>query len=112
MKVLFFIVAGDDCPERFSVGLTIAARSVKDQRYEDTKVLFFGPAEEHLIKITGIDLENFKTLYNAGSIDSACIAIAEAKNIKEQLTKMGINLMPTGERLSHYVNSGYQVITF
>jgi len=112
MKALFFIVAGDDCPERFSVGLTIAARSLINQRYEDLRVLFFGPAEEHLTKITGNDLENYKVLYNGGVIDSACIAIANAKNIKEQLTSMGINLSPTGERLAHFVNSGYQVITF
>lgn len=112
MKVLFFIIAGDDCPERFSVGLTVAARSIMNQRYEDLRVLFFGPAEEHLTKITGNDLKNFKVLSNAGCVDSACIAVANAKNIKEQLTNMGINLIPTGERLAYFVNSGYQVITF
>ncbi|MEM3487876.1 MAG: hypothetical protein QXY52_04975 [Conexivisphaerales archaeon] len=112
MKALFFIVAGDDCPERFSVGLTIAARSVINKRYDDLKVLFFGPAEEHLTKVTGMDLENFKILNDSGNVDSACIAVANSKNIKEQLTNMGINLVPTGERLAHFVNSGYQVITF
>jgi len=97
MKELFVIVAGDDCPERFSVGLTIAARSLINQRYGDLRVLFFGPVEEHLTKITGNDLENYKVLYNGGAINSACIAIANAKNIKEQLINMGINLSPRGK---------------
>ncbi len=112
MKALFFIVTGRENPERFSLALTIASRSAENKRYDDLKVIFYGPGEEYLTQITGNDLEMFNKLIKLGCVDSACVNYAVGKNIKDQLTKLGVNLMPTGERLAHYVNSGYQVITF
>jgi len=112
MKALFFIVTGRENPERFSLALTIAARSAMNKRYDDLKVIFYGPGEEYLTSITGQDLENFNYLLKNGHVDSACVNYASMKNLKDQLLKIGISLQPTGERLAHFVNQGYEVITF
>ncbi|MFP3132899.1 MAG: DsrE family protein [Nitrososphaeria archaeon] len=112
MKALFFIVTGKENPERFSLALTIAVKSAMNKRYDDLKVIFYGPGEEYLTSINGQDLENFNYLLKNGHVDSACVYYASSKNIKEQLTKLGINLLPTGERLAYYVNQGYEVISF
>jgi hypothetical protein len=45
-------------------------------------------------------------------VDSACVGVAQAMNIKPQLENMGVSLMPAGERVAYYVNQGYEVITF
>ncbi len=112
MKVLFFIITGKENPERFSLALTIASRSAMNKRYDDLKVIFYGPAEDYLTSISGQDLENFNYLLKNGHVDSACVNYAAGKNIKDQLTKLGINLQPTGERLAYFVNQGYEVVTF
>mgnify|MGYP001626149010 CR=1 FL=1 len=112
MKVLFFIITGKENPERFSLALTIATRSAMNKRYDDLKVIFYGPGEEYLTSISGQDLENFNYLLKNGHVDSACVNYASSKNIKEQLTRLGLNLQPTGERLANFVNQGYEVISF
>ena len=84
MKALFFIVTGRENPERFSLALTIAARSAMNKRYDDLKVIFYGPGEEYLTSITGQDLENFNYLLKNGHVDSACVNYESMKNLKDQ----------------------------
>ncbi len=112
MKVLFLIMAGRDLPGRLSAALAIAANSHRAKRYEDLKVLFFGPSEEYLGDLKGQDLENLRYLISSGAVDSACVSVAEKMGVKEKLQSMGINLYPAGEVLAKYLNAGYQVITF
>ena len=111
-KVLFLIIAGKEDPERANIGLVNASRSAEAKRYEDLKVIFFGPSEGYITELKGPPLEAFTKLYNLGAIDSACVFIAERSGKKEKLESMGISLKPAGERISHYVNSGYTVLSF
>ena len=111
-KVLFLIIAGKEDPERANIGLVNASRSAEAKRYDDLKVIFFGPSEEYITELNGPPLEAFTKLYNLGAIDSACVFIAERSGKKEKLESMGISLKPAGERISHYVNSGYTVLSF
>ena len=67
---------------------------------------------EYITELNGPPLEAFTKLYNLGAIDSACVFIAERSGKKEKLESMGVSLKPAGERISHYVNSGYTVLTF
>ncbi len=111
-KVLFLITSGEEAQEKANAGITMAARSVEAKRYEDLKVMFFGPSEKYLAKLTGPVLEHFKSLNAAGAVDSACVFIAKNSGVEQQLTDLGVKLLPAGERVSHFVNEGYQVITF
>ncbi|BCU67732.1 hypothetical protein HS7_11690 [Sulfolobales archaeon HS-7] len=108
-KVLFLIMSGD---EKCDLGIRVAYTSMKNNRYEDTKVLFFGPAQERVTKLSGDIKQMFDELIKADVVDSACVGIAEAKGIKPQLTQLGLRLSNFGERLSYFVNQGYQIITF
>lgn len=112
MKVVFLIMAGRDLPGRLSAALAMAANSVKAKRYEDLKIIFFGPSEEYLGELRGQDAENLRMLVDSGAVDSACVSVAEKFGVKEKLTELGLKLYPAGEALSKYVNAGYQVISF
>ena len=57
-------------------------------------------------------MEQVKQLVDGKAVDSACVFIAEKNGIKDRLLSFGVELMPAGERIAHYVNAGYQVITF
>lgn len=111
-KVLFLISSGEEASEKAKYGIIMASRAVEAKRFEDLKVLFFGPSEEYITHLTGRGLEHFKKLTDAGAVDSACEFIAKEGGFDQQLVDLGLNLKPAGERLAHYVNSGYQVITF
>ncbi|WP_449462471.1 hypothetical protein PQ610_00205 [Tardisphaera miroshnichenkoae] len=111
-KVVFLITSGRDDPEKFSLGLTLAERSFDAKRYEDVKVLFFGPSESYIAEAQDKELEAVNRLIKKGVIDSACVFVANQAGAAKRLTEIGVQLQPIGERLSHYVNQGYLPITF
>ncbi|MDG7036620.1 MAG: hypothetical protein JRN37_05965 [Nitrososphaerota archaeon] len=112
MKALFLLLSGKESPEKFRIGLRAAARSVAAKRYDDLKIVFFGPSEELIGELKDEDLQNFESLFKAGAIDSACIAEAQHYNVEEKLKNKGVVLGHAGERIAFYVNSGYTVISF
>jgi hypothetical protein len=111
-KVVYLIMSGSDSPARAELGILSATRTLKAKRYDDLKVLFFGPSEEYITKLEGELAEDLKYLIDSKTVDSACIMIANSKGIDVTLKTMGVQLSPFGERLAHFVNNGYQVITF
>lgn len=111
-KVLFLIVSGEEASAKAEAGITVAARSLAAKRYDDLKVLFFGPSEKFIAEAEGQIREQVKQLVDGKAVDSACVFIAEKSGVKDKLLSFGVELMPAGERIAHYVNAGYQVITF
>ena len=111
-KVLFLLISGKEAPEKANMAIITASRQVKAGRYEDAKVLLYGPMEEYVVNLKGEYAEAFMDLVNSKAIDSACVAIAKRYNVDQKLSQMGIQLSPFGERLAKYVNEGYQVISF
>jgi len=111
-KVVFLITSGRDDPEKFSLGLTLAERSFDAHRYEDVKVLLFGPSESYLAEAGDKEMEEVNRLIKKGVVDSACVHVANQAGVAKRLTEIGIQLHPIGERLSYYVNAGYVPITF
>ncbi|WP_054841740.1 hypothetical protein [Vulcanisaeta distributa] len=108
-KVVFLIMSDD---VKMDLALTMAANTVGTNRYEDFKVIFWGPAQERLLRLEGPARDNFEKLLRAGAIDSACINYARNKGIEQELTKIGIKLHPAGDRVAYYINNGYQVLVF
>jgi len=106
-KVLFVIMSD----EKMDLALTLAARSLDARRYEDLKVVFFGPSQERLLRLPEPSRQAFEALRSAGAVDSACVNYAKARGIEEELSKV-VKLMPAGERIAHYVNSGYVPMVF
>jgi hypothetical protein len=111
-KVLFLVMSGKEATAKADLGIISAARSLSAKRYEDLKVLFFGPSEEYITRLEGIAKEHFDILLKNRAIDSACVAVAERAGIKQSLEQLGLALLPAGERIAYYVNQGYTVISF
>jgi len=111
-KVVFLITSGSDDPQKFLLGLTLAERSFDAKRYEDVKVLFFGPSENYIATANQEEMEVVNRLIKKGLIDSACVYVAKQSGVSEKLTQIGIQLNPIGERFAHYVNAGFIPITF
>lgn len=111
-KVLFLLIAGKDTPERASLGLMTVSRQIKAGRYEDVKVLLYGPSEEFVANLEGDARDVFNEIVKAGALDSACVFIAKKFDVEVKLQSMNVALLPFGERLAYYVNNGYEVITF
>ncbi|MCL4333351.1 MAG: hypothetical protein M1290_05020 [Candidatus Thermoplasmatota archaeon] len=111
-KILFLLVAGKDFPERANLALMMVSRQIKAKRYEDVKVLLYGPSEEFVAELQGDAKEAFNEIVKAGALDSACSFIAKKYDIELKLQSMNVTLLPFGERLARYVNEGYEVITF
>jgi hypothetical protein len=108
-KILLLIMSNDI---KFDLALTMAANTIGTNRYEDLKIIFWGPSQERLINLEGQTKENFEKLLKANAIDSACINYAQNKKITNELTKINLRLHPAGERLAYYINNGYEVLVF
>ncbi|MEM0373204.1 MAG: hypothetical protein QXV69_08385 [Sulfolobaceae archaeon] len=108
-KVVFLIMSSD---EKFDLALRMAYNSYKNKRFDDIKIIFFGPSQKKLIELTGDQKSMLEELIKEKIVDSACIGVAEAMKIKPNLERIGINLFPAGERVSLYIKQGYQILTF
>jgi hypothetical protein len=111
-KVLFLIVSGKGCEEKVNYAIISAARMVKGKRFDEFKILLYGPAEDYIVHLEGEVAESFSFLVKEHVIDSACSAIAQKKGIDGTLSNLGVSLAPFGERLSYFISQGYSVITF
>jgi hypothetical protein len=98
--------------EKFDLAIRMVYNSFKNKRFEDIKVIYFGPSQKRLITLEGEMKNMFQEMLQNKVVDSACIAVAQNMNIKPNLESLGVSLLPAGERVSHYVNNGYEVITF
>lgn len=94
------------------LALRMAAASVVNKRYEDLKIVFFGPSQERILHLEGQAKEDFDTLLKSGAVDSACINYAKGRGIDSELLRVRIDLKPAGERVAYYINNGYQVLVF
>ncbi|MEM4944189.1 MAG: hypothetical protein QW214_06490 [Saccharolobus sp.] len=108
-KVLFLIMSDD---MKFDLAMRMAYNSYKNKRFDDMKIIYFGPSQKKLTQLDGEIKNMFQELLQNKVIDSACIGVAQNMNIKPHLENLGINLLPAGERVAYYVNQGYEVITF
>ncbi len=110
--LLLIITTGNENPEMARFALTGALRQAKSGRYNNVKVLFYGPSEKFIGNSDESTENTLKELVSLNTVDSACIAIAKFYGVEKKLTDMGIELAPFGERLASYIEKEFQVITF
>jgi hypothetical protein len=108
-KVVVTVVSDD---EKFDVAIAFVYRSWIHRRFDDVKLLFFGPSQKRLAKLDGDLMKMVNELAAAGVVDSACVRYAEGHGIAEELAKRGIKLAPYGERLATLLREGYLPLTF
>ncbi|MCY0851075.1 hypothetical protein [Sulfuracidifex metallicus] len=105
-----FVIMSDDL--RFDAGVIVAYNSIKNKRFDDLKVMFFGPSQTRLTKLEGDTKKMVQELIQNKMVDSACVGIADMMKIRPDLEKMGITLMSAGDRIAYYLKEGYEIITF
>ena len=66
VKVVFLIMSGD---QKMDLALRMAAASVANRRFEDLKIIFFGPSQEKLLNLEGQAKEDFDYLLKNGAVD-------------------------------------------
>jgi hypothetical protein len=108
-RVLILIMSGD---EKADLGVRFAYRSVEDKRFEDLKVIFFGPSQKRILSYEGEMRRMIEELRRRGAIDAACINVAKSLGIEKSLEDLGLNLVPVGNRIAYFLEKGYQVISF
>ncbi len=108
-KVLLLIMSGD---EKADLGVRFAYRSIEDNRFEDLKVIFFGPSQKRILSYEGEMKKMLDELRRRGAIDAACINVAKNLGIEKNLEELGLNLVPVGNRIAYFLQKGYQVISF
>jgi len=108
-RVLILIISGD---EKADLGVRFAYRSVEDKRFEDLKVIFFGPSQKRILSYEGEMRGMIEELRRRGAIDAACINVAKSLGIEKSLEDLGLNLVPVGNRIAYFLEKGYQVISF
>ncbi|MCL5681019.1 MAG: DsrE family protein [Candidatus Thermoplasmatota archaeon] len=111
-KVLYLVLSGEDSPQKFDLAIISGLRSIENKRFEDLKLLFFGPSENMLAKAKGERAENIKKLIEMKAVDSACVAVAKNNGIENDLKLLGVSQEPYGARLAHFLSEGYAVVTF
>ncbi|MEM0044324.1 MAG: hypothetical protein QXJ51_06140 [Sulfolobales archaeon] len=109
VKVLLVVMSGD---EKADLAIRFAYRSVLDERFEDLKIVFFGPAQKRIISYEGELRDMLRELRRRGAVDSACIGVASSLGIEKQIKDLEIDLAPAGSRIAYYLEKGYQVLTF
>ncbi len=111
-KTLFYIVASEKERDRAVMGLNIARRSHEFKRFADVKVILQGSSQKILFDEDKNVKETVDYLIANKVIDSACTFIAKTLSIEEQIQKRGVELKPSGERMSALVNDGYIPLVF
>lgn len=111
-KALFYIVAGENERNKAIMGLNVAKRSHEFKRFADVKVILQGPSEKLILDEDEKVKEIMDYLIGNKIIDSACSFMAKNFSIEEPIIKRGVELKPSGERLSALVNDGYIPLTF
>ncbi|PWV37232.1 MAG: hypothetical protein DJ555_03145 [Desulfurococcaceae archaeon] len=109
VKVLLLIMSGD---EKADLGVRFAYRSIENQRFEDLKVIFFGPSQKRILEYSGEMKKMLDELKKRGAVDAACIGVAKDLGIEKPLEDLGLTLVPVGNRIKYFLEKGYQVISF
>lgn len=111
-KALFYIVASEKERDRAVLALNIARRSHEFKRFADVKVIMQGSSQKLIFDEDKNVKENVDYLISNKVIDSACTFMAKNLSIEEQIQKRGVELKPSGERMSALVNDGYIPLVF
>jgi hypothetical protein len=111
-KYLIIIMSGLDQKGKMIVGLNFAKNVSRKKLAEDVKLVFFGPSEEALAKHDPDVDSLIKMLTDLNVIQIACNGYAAAKNVTEDIAKIGMKLEDVSDTITRFADQGYRIITF
>jgi len=102
-KLLVIVSTGDK--EKALTALMFTRNALKNKRFEDVKVVYFGPVETLMTR----DSEVADAAIDVASMGEsiACKAVSDRQNISDQIARMGVRIEYVGSIISDYINSGY-----
>ena len=87
-------------------GVMYAVNALKHGWMEDVKIIFFGPAQDLLLK--DAELQNYIKEYQTMEETAvACKYISDRDKKSEQLSELGIQVEYVGKMISDYIHEGY-----
>lgn len=113
-NLLVIISSGAEAQDKALTGLSYAINSKKNGWLENVALIFFGPSENMLAKVSS-DSPLGKMLKQAielGLTPMACKAISDGQGITTELKGLGVDVEYIGAIISSYIKKDYQVLTF
>ncbi|MGB9735681.1 MAG: hypothetical protein ACP5JP_00390 [bacterium] len=111
MKQKILVIVSTENKEKALSALVFVQNSLKNKRFEDIKLILFGPSE----KLASNDqaLQSIITdIVSMGGSPLACKAISDMHNIGKELTAMGFKLEYVGDPIGNLINNGYIPMVF
>lgn len=104
MEKLLIIISTAE-KEKTMTALMYSRNVLKNKRFEDVKVVYFGPVE----KLMTVDPEVADAALEVSSMGEsyACKAISDKQEISEKIAGMGVKIEYVGAIISDYINQGY-----
>ncbi len=111
-KILIVISSGQEAKDKAMTGLAFARNARKKNLFEDVRLIFFGPSEGLLASGDSDMLAVYKDLISMNVIVTACVGVAQARNIESNLKEIGLELEPVGQTISGLIGQGYVPMVF
>ena len=102
-KLLVIMSTGDK--EKALTALMFAKNALKNKRFEDVRVVYFGPVERLMASDAKVADAAIEISSMGESI--ACKAISDRQNISDKIAGMGVRIEYVGSIISDYINDGY-----
>ena len=111
MKQKILVIVSTENKEKALGALVFAQNSIKNGRFEDTKLILFGPSEKLVAEdpaLQGIvsDIVSMK------GEPVACKFISDMHDISSKLTSIGFKIEYVGDPIGRLINEGYLPMVF
>ncbi|MCL4478451.1 MAG: hypothetical protein M1381_05030 [Deltaproteobacteria bacterium] len=111
MKQKVLVIVSTENREKALGALVFVQNSLKNGRFEDLKLILFGPSE----KLASADQALQSIIADIVSMKGnpiACKAISDMHNIGKELTSLGFKLEYVGDPIGQFINDGYLPMVF
>ncbi len=111
MKQKVLVIISTENKENALGALMFVQNSIKNKRFEDLKLILFGPSE----KLASTDQALQSIIADIVSMNGspvACKAISDMHNIGKELTSLGFKLEYVGDPIGQFINDGYLPMVF
>lgn len=111
MKQKVLVIVSTENRLKAMGALVFVQNSIKNKRFEDTKLILFGPSE----KLVSEDQALQGIVSDIVSMEGkpmACKFISDMESISPKLTSLGFQIEYVGDPIGQFINDGYLPMVF